>query len=91
MDMITVASVNCHQLGNVQKRTDIFDYLRQNSIFFVYFLIYFLHDIHFDPKLEKFVTAEWDFTSYFCLNNTRSRGVTILVNNKFEFKVKEIF
>ena len=54
-------------------------------------LISFMHDTHFDPKLEKFVTAEWDFTSYFCLNNTRSRGVAILVNNKFEFKVQAIF
>ena len=35
--------------------------------------------------------AEWGFTSYFCSNNTRSRGVAILFNSNFEFKVKGIY
>ena len=29
--------------------------------------------------------------SYFCSNNTKSRGVAILFSNYFEFKVKGIF
>ena len=44
-----------------------------------------------DPKLDKYITAEWGFTSYFCSSNTRSRGVAILFNNDFEFKIKGIF
>ena len=44
-----------------------------------------------DPKLDKYITAEWGFTSYFCSSNTRSRGVAILFNNVFEFKIKGIF
>lgn len=86
MDKITVASVNCRGLGNVQKRRDVFHYLRQKR-----YSIYFLQDTHLDPKLDKYITAEWGFTSYFCSNNTRSRGVAILFNNDFEFKVKGIF
>ena len=44
-----------------------------------------------DPKRDKYITAEWGFTSYFCSNHTRSRGVAILFNNDFEFQVKGIF
>ena len=59
----------------------------------IFFLnsIYFLQDTLLDPKLDKYITAEWGFTSYFCSNNTRSRGEAILFNNDFEFKIKGIF
>ena len=87
MDKITVASVNCRGLGNVQKRRDVFHYLRQK-----HYSIYFLQDTHLDPKLDKYIIAEWGFTSFFfCSNNTRSRGVAILFNNDFEFMIKGIF
>ena len=86
VDKITVASVNCRGLGNVQKRRDVFHYLRQKR-----YSIDFLQDTHLDPKLDKYITAEWGFTSCFHSNNTRSRGVAICFNNDFEFKVKGIF
>jgi len=60
MDKITVASVNCRGLGNVQKRRDVFHYLRQKR-----YSINFLQDTHLDPKLDKYITAEWGFTSFF--------------------------
>ena len=34
-----------------------------------FYSIYFLQDTHLDPKLDKYITAEWGFTSYFCSNN----------------------
>ena len=70
----------------MQKRRDVFHYLRQKR-----YSIYFLQDTHLDPKLDKYITAEWGFTSVFCSNNTRSRGVAILFNNDFEFKIKGLF
>ena len=69
-----------------KKRRDVFHYLRQKR-----YSIYFLQDTHLDPKLDKYIIAEWGFTSFFCSNNTRSRGVAILFNNDFEFKIKGIF
>ena len=63
MDKITVASVNCRGLGNVQKRRDVFHYLRQK-----HYSIYFLQDTHLDPKLDKYITAEWGLTSSFFLS-----------------------
>ena len=86
MDKITVASVKCRGLGNVQKRRDAFIICDKNAILF-----FFLQDTYLDPKLDKYITAEWGFTSYFCSNNTRSRGVAIIFNNDFEFKVKGVF
>ena len=83
MDKITVASVNCRGLGNVQKRRDYFIVCDKNAILFIFY--------NLDPKLDKYITAEWGFTSYFCSNNTRSRGVAILFNNDFQFKVKGVF
>ena len=68
-----------------QKRRDVFHLRQKRSS------IDFLQDTHLDPKLDKYITAEWDFTSCFHSNNTRSQGVAIRFNNDFEFKVKGIF
>ena len=83
---ITVASVNCQGLGDLKKRREVFHFLRQKR-----FSIYFLQDTHFSPKLEQYIRAEWGYTAYFSSKNSNSRGVAILFNNDFEFKVKGIY
>jgi len=85
MSKISIASMNCRGLGDKQKKRDVFHYLRQKQ-----HSIYFIQDTHFDPKLDKYIMAEWGFTSYFSSYNTNSRGVAILFNNNFEFKVKGV-
>ena len=77
-------SVNCQGLGNRQKRKDVFHYLRNKK-----YSIYFLQDTHFEPKIENFISAEWGYESYFSSYSSNSRGVAILFNNNFEFKVKD--
>ena len=47
-DCVVVVSVNCHCLGNRQKRKDVFHYLRNKK-----YSIYFLQDAHFEPKMEN--------------------------------------
>ena len=84
-DCVTVASVNYQGLGNRQKRKDVFHYLRNKK-----YSIYFLQDTHFEPKIEIFISAEWGYESYFSSYSSNSRGVAILFNNNFEFKVKDI-
>ena len=84
-DCVTVVSVNCQGLGNRQKRKDVFHYLRKKN-----YSIYFLQDTHFEPKMEMFISAVWGYESYFSSYSSSSRGVTILFNNNFEFKVKDI-
>ena len=40
--------------------------------------------------MEIFISAEWGYESYFLSYGSNSRGVAILFNNNFEFKVKDI-
>ena len=84
MDGINISSLNCQGLGNFQKRRDVFHYLRKKQ-----YNIYFLQDTHFEEKSERQIRAEWGYECVFASKNTRSRGVAILFNNNFDFKIKE--
>ena len=83
---LKIISVNCQGLGNKQKRRDVFHFLREKK-----YSIYFLQDTHFDEKLESYVSAEWGYKCFFSSFKTNSRGVAILFNNNFEFKVVDVF
>jgi hypothetical protein len=48
-----------------------------------------LQDTHFESKLENYVRAEWGYTCYFASFRSNARGVAIMFNNNFEFKVKK--
>ena len=50
----------------------------------------FLQDTHFDVNMEKHIRSEWGYECYFSSFNSQSRGVGIMFNNNFEFKVNKI-
>ena len=81
-DGLKICSLNCQGLGNFKKRKDVFQYLRKSNC-----SIFCLQDTHFDKSLEKLVANEWGFRVYFSSHDSRSRGVAILFNNNFEFKI----
>ena len=83
--VVTIASLNCQGLGNPQKRRDVFHYLREKR-----FSICFLQDTHITEKLTRYVTAEWGYKAYFSTYTSQSRGVAILFNNSFEFKILKV-
>ena len=85
MAKISLISVNVQGLGNQQKRRDVFHYLRQKNS-----SIYFLQDTHFTNKQEQYIRSEWGYECYFNNYNSQSRGVAILFNNNFDFKVKKV-
>ena len=85
MASLVISSLNCQGLGDMHKRRDVFHYLRKKS-----HNIYCLQDTHFDTKIEKYVQAEWGYSCYFSSYKSNARGVAILFNNNFEFKVKTI-
>lgn len=85
MDNISLLSINCQGLGNFQKRRDIMHFWKQKK-----YDILLLQDTHFEKKMEKYITAEWGYQAIFASNNSLSRGVAILFNNTFEFKIKNI-
>ena len=82
---ISILSINCQGLNNAQKRRDVFHYLRSKK-----HSIYFLQDTHFEKKMEAHVLAEWGYTGFFSSYRSNARGVAIMFNNNFEFKVKKI-
>ena len=83
--VITFSSVNCQGLGDFQKRRDVFHCLKNKK-----YSVYFLQDTHFEPKLENYIKSEWGYDCYFASHSSNARGVAILFNNNFEFKIKKI-
>ena len=82
MEGIKIISVNCQGLGDKNKRKDVFSYLRCKN-----YNIFCLQDTHFTPEIEIMIRSEWGFDCYFSSLNSKSRGVAILFNNNFEYKV----
>ena len=82
---ILIASVNCQGLNNSKKRRDVFHYLRSKK-----FSVYFLQDTHFEKKMEHQILSEWGYQGFFSSYSSNSRGVGILFNNNFEFKIKHV-
>jgi len=79
---IKILSVNCQGLGNMEKRKDVFSYLRQKN-----YNIYCLQDTHFTKEMELIIRSQWGFDCIFNSYSSNSRGTAILFNNNFEYKV----
>ena len=82
----TCCSMNCWGLADVKKRKDVFNFLRSKQ-----FSIYFIQDTHFTKEKELLIRSEWGFECIFNSYNSQSRGVAILINNNFEYKIHKIF
>ena len=85
MAKLKIMSCNGQGLGNFRKRRDLFQYLRQKNC-----SVYFLQDTHFEKKIERQIRAEWGYECYFSNFSSQSRGVAILLNNNFDFKIRKI-
>lgn len=81
---IRISSLNCRGLCDRNKRKDVFDYLQglKNHI-------YCLQDVHWDVNLVDTVPVEWGFDCYIAPGSNNSRGVAILMNKNFDFKVNK--
>ena len=82
---IRIISLNCQGLCGTPKRRDVFHYLRQKNI-----SVAFLQDTHIESKLEQYVAAEWGYQAFFSSHTSNSRGVAVLFNNTFEFKISKV-
>ena len=82
---LSIASLNAQGLGETKKRRDVMNYLRNRK-----HDIYFLQDTHWVSKLEPYIASEWGYTCFFASFSSNSRGVAILFNNTFEFKVLDV-
>jgi exonuclease III len=85
MSGLSIVSANCQGLGHYEKRRDVFQFLRTKKA-----SVYFLQDTHFTKKDEKQIRSEWGYECLFASFSSQSRGVCILFNNNFDFKIKYI-
>lgn len=84
-EKLNIISMNVQGLGDKAKRKDVLNYLKSKK-----FSICFLQDTHFDRKEESYIRSQWGYECYFSFYNTQSRGVAILINNNFDFKLDNI-
>ena len=85
LNTLKISSLNCQGLGNYRKRRDVFQYLRQKS-----YSIYCLQDTHLEGKIENYVQSEWGYKCFFASHTSNARGVAVLFNNNFEFRINDI-
>lgn len=81
-DGIKIATVNCQGLATLSKRQDVLNFYKTK-----YYSIICLQDTHFVLDTEPYVEAQWGYKCVFNSFTSNSRGVCILFNNNFEFKI----
>lgn len=82
---ITFVSLNVRGLANQSKRADTLNYLKSKN-----FSVYFLQETHFTTKEENYIRAQWGYDCFFSNFSSQAKGVAILFNNNFEYKIHEI-
>lgn len=83
-DSISFVSSNARGLASPEKRQDIFNYYKSKKFKFVC-----IQDTHFTTEKESIIKNQTDFDCYFNCYKSNSRGVCILINKNFEYKVFE--
>lgn len=53
---LSILTLNCQGLGDINKRRDIFKFLKSKSYY-----IYFLQDTHFVEKEESLIKGLWGY------------------------------
>ena len=83
MSSVKIGSLNCRGLADEVKRKDFF--LRCKNKYDISVLI----DTHCKKEKENQWRQEWGYTCYFSSHTGNSRGIAVLFNNTFQFKVHD--
>lgn len=80
VELVSIFSQNCRGLKNMQKRRDLFQYIRNKK-----YNIACLQDVHIDRDMLSYVKSEWGYQLVLSAKEgtTASRGIMILINNNF--------
>ena len=84
LNSIKVLSANCQGLRGKQKQTDVLTFLKETKASIVCF-----QDTHLTGKDLNSVREVWH-ECFLHSTRTNSRGVAILLNNNYEYKVHEM-
>ena len=78
---IQVPSANCQGLGSIEKRRDLFNYLKEKSV------ISFVSKTHIQQKHLRFFRSQWNNECLLSSGTSNSRGVAILFSKNIDFKI----
>ena len=81
---IDLVSANIRGLRQQFKRRDIFDYIKNLKADIIC-----LQETHLIQKDFNMLSKEWNVDYFIAGNSTNSRGVMIMINNSFEYKVNQ--
>jgi len=79
---VCICSLNARGLADSQKRSDVFQYLREKK-----YNIFCLQETHFTKQLENIVTSKWGYKVLFNSTASNAKGLAILINNNFEYEL----
>ena len=82
MTELKILSVNCRGLADRDKRKDVFHFLRDKKC-----SIFCLQDTHFTASDLNYIRSQWGYNIYCSPGSRESRGVTVLFNNNFEYRL----
>lgn len=84
MTHVSIISCNVRGINNNNKRSDIFNYLKHME-----HNIYCIQDIHCGEAQENAFKKNWDGEMIIATGTSNSRGVAILLNKNFEYKIMD--
>ena len=82
MGKLKFCSFNVRGINDKKKRIDVFNWLKRKKVD-----ICFLQEVHSTKDLELKWRNEWGYEAFFSSGKSNSKGVAILFNNTFEFKI----
>ena len=83
---IQISSLNVRGMGDKQKRSEIFNWLRSKK-----FSLYLLQEVHCSNDKISIWSSEWGYKSFFSCCSSAKGGVAILFNNNFSFQILRLY
>ena len=86
VDKVLICSLNVRGMRDYKKRRELFHYFHKSEAG-----ILLLQETHSTTDIEKQWRAEWGYTVLFAHGTNDSRGVCILIKNKFFCDIHNVF
>ena len=83
---IQISSLNVRGIGDKQKRSELFNWLRSKKI-----SLYLLQEVHCSNDTISIWSSEWGYKSLFSCCSSAKGGVAILFNNNFSFQILRLY
>ena len=85
MENFKISTLNVNGLGDIDKRRDVFGWLRDKK-----HDIYFLQETHLKSDSYKYHRSLWGGNLWLAGSDSNKKGVAILFTSRFEYKVHRV-